>query len=114
MIEEKIVIDFDEYLSYFDDTGEVRDVANAQCCIDAINKAVNDFLSGATTVAHHGFNIHGKNFHVSVEVKPSDDDDYDDLVSLNISDACGGSAEFCFDATRQLVMTKTYNCVHIG
>lgn len=110
MIEEKIVIDFEEYLSYFDDAGEVRDFANAQCCIDAINKAINDFLSRVTTVAHHGFNLQGKGFHAKAMIS---DDDGDALVLLNISDTFGATAEYIFDATMKLIMTKTNGCVAI-
>lgn len=112
MIEEKIVIDFAEYLFCFNDNGEVRDAENAQCCIKAINGAVNRFIAGASTIAHHGFNLNGKGFHMDVDVSLSDDDD-GDLVSLYIRDTFGVSAEFNFDATMKLEMTKTNNCVVI-
>lgn len=110
MIEEKIVISFEEYLFCFNDNGEVRDAENAQCCIKAINGAVNRFIAGASTIAHHGFNINGKGFHMDVDVSLSDDDD---LVSLYIRDTFGASAEFNFAAKMKLVMTKTNNCVVI-
>jgi hypothetical protein len=111
MIEEKMVIDFSEYLFCFNDTGEVSDAENAQCCIKAINEAVNRFITGASTIAHHGFNLNGKGFHMDVDVSLSDDDG--DSVSLYIRDTFGVSAEFIFDATMKLVMTKTNNCVVI-
>jgi hypothetical protein len=82
MIEEKMVIDFSEYLFCFNDTGEVSDAENAQCCIKAINEAVNRFIAGASTIAHHGFNLGSNNFHAEVYV--SIEDGY---VSLNI--ICG-------------------------
>lgn len=109
MIEEKIVISFEEYRAFFN--GECTAF---QCCKDAIDEAVNKFFSGATTVAHHGFNLRGEDFHAEVDASASDDDDDNiDFISLNITEACGVSAEFNFDATMKLVMTKTNNCVVI-
>lgn len=114
MIEEKIVIDFDEYLSCFNDTGELTNAENAEnakCCIKAINEAINRFITGASTIAHHGFNLNGKGFHMDVDVSLSGDDG--DLVSLYIRDTFGATAEYIFDATMKLIMTKTNNCVFI-
>lgn len=113
MIDEKMIISFTEYLSCFDDEGEyINDAAkeNAEHCINAINEAVNRFIAGASTIAHHGFNLGSNNFHA--EVDASIEDDY---VSLNI--ICGDCSEvtvsYCFETTTDLVLTKSYNVVSI-
>lgn len=112
-IEEKIEIDFGEYLSCFDDEGEIKEgcAENAQCCIDAINKAVNNFISGAETIAHHGFNLYGNNFHAEVVVSVDED-----CVSLKImrDDYFDELAGYVFEPTTNLVMTKSFNLVSIA
>ena len=113
MIEEKMIISFTEYLSCFDDEGEyVDDYAkeSEEHCIKAINEAVNRFIAGASTIAHHGFNLGSNNFHAEVYV--SIEDGY---VSLNI--ICGECSEvtvsYCFETTTDLVLTKSFNVVSI-
>lgn len=111
-IEETLKINFDEFLSCFDDEGEIKDgfPENAQCCIDAINEAVNKFLSGAETIAHQGFNFYGCNFHANVNVSVGEN-----LVSLKISyGTCAGYlAEYIFEPTTDLVLTKNCKLVSI-
>jgi hypothetical protein len=113
MIEEKMIISFTAYLSYFDDEGEyINDTAkeNAQSCINAINEAVNRFVAGVSIIAHHGFNLNGNNFHANVEVSTDGSD-----ASLNITynDCSEVLAMYCFDATTDLELTKSYNMVSI-
>ncbi len=112
-IEETLKINFDEFLSCFDDEGEIKDgfAKNAQSCIDAINEAVSRFTSGVTTIAHHGFNLNGNKFHTLVKVDTSFDNN---LVSLEIAcDDSNVSALYIFDATMNLVMTKAHDTVSI-
>lgn len=111
MIEEKIKINFDEFLSCFDDEGNVKDAENAKCCIKAINEAVNNFIDGAETIAHHGFNLFGNNFHAEVVVSVDED-----CASLKIMcDYHSGelAAEYNFGKATSLVMTKSYGLVSI-
>lgn len=112
MIEEKLTIDFNELVSCFDDDGEIKDgfVENAQCCIDAINKSINNFLSGVTTIAHQGFNVYGCNFHAKVNISVGEN-----IVSLKIvcDGFSGNLAEYIFEPTTDLVMNKSYNLVSI-
>lgn len=111
-IEETLKINFDEFLSCFDDEGEIKDgfSENAQCCIDAINEAVNKFFSGAETIAHQGFNVYGCNFHANVSVSFGEN-----LVSLKIScdNYTGDLAEYIFEPTTDLVLTKSCKLVSI-
>jgi hypothetical protein len=111
-IEEKIEIDFGEYLSCFDDDGDIKEgcAENAECCIKAINKAVNKFIDGAETIAHHGFNVYGNKFHAEVVVSVDED-----CVSLKImrDNHSGELAEYVFGTTTNLVMTKSFNLVSI-
>ena len=113
MIEEKLTIDFNEFVSCFDDEGEIKDgfAENAQCCIDAINKAVERFVSGAEIIAHDGFNLNNNNFHVKVDVAPGEN-----AVALNISrgNSSGVLASFNFGLPLSLVLTKSYNTVSIN
>jgi hypothetical protein len=112
-IEETLKINFDELLSCFDDEGEIKNgfAENAQCCLNAINEAVDRFTYGVTTVAHHGFNLNGHSFHTLVKVDVSCDQS---LVSLEITcDDSNVSALYIFDATMNLVMTKTNDTVSI-
>ena len=105
-IEETLKINFDEILSCFDDEGEIKDgfAENAQSCIDAINYVVNNFLSGAETIAHQGFNVYGCNFHANINVSFGEN-----LVSLEIvcGDCADTLAEYIFEPTTDLVMTKS-------
>ena len=111
-IEETLKINFDEFLSCFDDEGEIKDgfPKNAQCCIDAINEAVNKFLYGAETIAHQGLNISGCNFHANVNVSVGDN-----LVLLKITcdNYAGDLAEYIFEPTTDLVLTKCCKLVSI-
>jgi hypothetical protein len=111
-IEETLKINFDEILSCFDDEGEIKDgfPENAQCCIDAINEAVNKFFSGAETIAHQGFNVYGCDFHTNVNVSVGEN-----IVSLTIScgNCTGNLAEYIFEPTTDLVLTKSYKLVSI-
>lgn len=112
-IEETLKINFDEFLSCFDDEGEIKDgfAENAQCCIDAINKAVDKFVSDAEIIAHDGFNLSGNNFHAKVDVSVGEN-----AVSLNITrgDCSGVLASFNFELTLNLVLTKSYYTVSIN
>lgn len=108
MIEEKIEIDFGEYLSCFDDEGNVKDTKNAECCIEAINKAVNNFIDGAQVIAHHGLNINGKNFRARVEVVAEEN-------SMALDIVCGDTFRTLatYISEPNLVMTKSYGLVSI-
>lgn len=111
-IEETLKINFDEFLSCFDDEGEIKNgfAENAQSCIDAINEAVDKFLYGAETIAHQGFNVYGCNLHANVNVSVGEN-----LVSLKISyDTCTDIlAEYIFEPTTDLVLTKSSKLVSI-
>lgn len=114
-IEETLKINFDEFLSCFDDEGEIKNgfAENAQCCLNAINEAVSRFTSGVTSIAHHGFNLNSHGFHTSVKADVSCYPDQS-LVSLEITcDDSNVSALYIFDATMNLVMTKTNDTVSI-
>lgn len=113
MIEEKMIISFTEYLSCFDDEGEyINDTAkeNAEHCINAINEAVNRFIAGIEVIAHHGLNLNGNTFHANVDVSA-----FAGEASLRfICDDCSGmSADYLFEATNGLMLTKSYNMVSI-
>lgn len=111
MIEEKIEINFDEFLSCFGDDGEIKDgyAENAQCCIDAINNVVDRFVSGAETIAHHGLNLHGNGFHAKVDVSVEGGS-----IALNISrDGFGVLASYIFGTSMNLKLSKSYNMVSI-
>ena len=111
-IEETLKINFGEYLSCFDDEGEIKAgcAENAECCIKAINKAVNKFIDGAETIAHQGFNVYGCNFHAKVNVSVGEN-----LVSLKIvcDDCTDTLAEYIFEPTTDLVMNKSFKLVSI-
>lgn len=113
MIEERMIINFTEYLSCFDDEGEYIDDAakeNAQRCLDAINEAVNRLIAGVSTIAHHGFNLSGKNLHANVEVSP---DAGEATLNITCDDCSSMSAAYCLEATMSLILTKSFNMVSI-
>ena len=113
MIEERMINNFTEYLSCFDDEGEfASDVAkeNAAYCIAAINKAINNFITGVPTIAHHGFNLNGSNFHASIRVSAHANEA--DL-EITCDDCSGVLTTYCFEPTMKLILNKSYNVVSI-
>ena len=113
MIEERMIINFTEYLSCFDDEGEfASDVAkeNAAYCIATINKSINNFIAGVPTIAHHGFNLSGKNFHTTLRVS-ADGSEAD--LDIMCDDCPSVLATYCFEPTMKLILNKSYNVVSI-
>ena len=113
MIEERMIISFDEYLSCFDDEGEfASDVAkeNAAYCIATINKSINNLIAGVPTIAHHGLNLNGNNFHANIRMSVDGSE-----ADLDITcDECPSVlATYCFEPTMKLILNKSYNVVSI-
>lgn len=111
MIETTLKINFDEYLSFLDDDGELKAgyEEHAECCLNALNKAINEFLADADTVAHHGLNLNNGPFNAILRIAEEDG-----LASLIIHRDGNSSASFLFELTTDLVLNKSHGLVSIS